>query len=232
MSTAERSSSHPCCSRLSPPGCGASLHHSPGTGAAVGCKTQLGALLLFLAALHGGLGAADLQAAWAPRPEPNGVASALLTSGPFRWTRNPLYLGLADLLACFGVLLDSAWTLCLTRSGPAAGPARHRQGGKAPAAQSGRHTRAIPGGFAAGLTRHSGFPDGQRRPAGRAQIPMGTGTFSSPRSLRIKAFGRIECRLDCRGPVMDLPPDVPRCAPGCPSAVRFLGIQVESMVSS
>ena len=42
------------------------------------------------------------------------MASALLTSGPFRWTRNPLYLGLAILLACFGVLLDSAWMLSLT----------------------------------------------------------------------------------------------------------------------
>lgn len=46
-------------------------------------------------------------------PEPNGVASALLTMGPFRWTRNPLYLGLATLLACFSVGLDSAWMLLL-----------------------------------------------------------------------------------------------------------------------
>jgi protein-S-isoprenylcysteine O-methyltransferase Ste14 len=73
----------------------------------------LGALLLFLAALHGGWGLLTFKR-MGTTPEPNGVASALLTSGPFRWTRNPLYLGLAILLACFGVLLDSAWTLCLT----------------------------------------------------------------------------------------------------------------------
>src|SRR5664279_1353391 len=47
-------------------------------------------------------------------PKPNGVASALLTSGPFRWTRNPLYLCLSMLLAWFGIALDSAWLLALT----------------------------------------------------------------------------------------------------------------------
>jgi protein-S-isoprenylcysteine O-methyltransferase Ste14 len=47
-------------------------------------------------------------------PEPNGVATALLTSGPFRWTRNPLYLCLSMLLAWFGIMLDSAWLLALT----------------------------------------------------------------------------------------------------------------------
>jgi protein-S-isoprenylcysteine O-methyltransferase Ste14 len=44
-------------------------------------------------------------------PEPNGTATALLTTGPFRFTRNPLYLGLSGLLAGFGLLLDSAWVL-------------------------------------------------------------------------------------------------------------------------
>ena len=47
-------------------------------------------------------------------PEPNGVATALLTSGPFRWTRNPLYLCLSSLLVWFGLMLDSAWVLALT----------------------------------------------------------------------------------------------------------------------
>ncbi|HLP30140.1 MAG TPA: isoprenylcysteine carboxylmethyltransferase family protein [Geothrix sp.] len=46
-------------------------------------------------------------------PEPNGVASSLLTSGPFRFTRNPLYLALSATLAAFGLLLDSAWVLLL-----------------------------------------------------------------------------------------------------------------------
>lgn len=46
-------------------------------------------------------------------PEPNGVASSLLTSGPFRFSRNPLYLALSTTLAAFGLLLDSAWVLLL-----------------------------------------------------------------------------------------------------------------------
>lgn len=46
--------------------------------------------------------------------EPNGVASTLLTSGPFGFSRNPLYLALTMLLAGFGLLLDSLWVLALT----------------------------------------------------------------------------------------------------------------------
>ncbi len=45
--------------------------------------------------------------------EPNGVASALLVTGPFRWSRNPLYVALSALLAGFGFLLDSGWILGL-----------------------------------------------------------------------------------------------------------------------
>jgi protein-S-isoprenylcysteine O-methyltransferase Ste14 len=47
-------------------------------------------------------------------PDPHGVASALLTTGPFRVSRNPLYLALTLLQAAFGVLLDSAWMLGMT----------------------------------------------------------------------------------------------------------------------
>lgn len=51
---------------------------------------------------------------WRTTPEPNGVASCLLVSGPFRFTRNPLYLALSAALAAFGLLLDSTWLLLLT----------------------------------------------------------------------------------------------------------------------
>lgn len=44
-------------------------------------------------------------------PEPNGTATALLTTGPFRFSRNPLYLALSTFLAGLGLLLDSAWVL-------------------------------------------------------------------------------------------------------------------------
>lgn len=46
-------------------------------------------------------------------PDPNGVASALLTTGPYRFTRNPLYLGLSATLAALSLFLDSAWVLLL-----------------------------------------------------------------------------------------------------------------------
>jgi protein-S-isoprenylcysteine O-methyltransferase Ste14 len=76
-------------------------------------RLGLGAPLMLLAALHGGWGLLTFKR-MGTTPDPNGVASALLTSGPFRWTRNPLYLGLAALLAGLGVLLDSAWLLGLS----------------------------------------------------------------------------------------------------------------------
>jgi protein-S-isoprenylcysteine O-methyltransferase Ste14 len=45
---------------------------------------------------------------------PNGVASTLLTTGPFRLSRNPLYCALVSLLLGFSLLLHSAWLLMLT----------------------------------------------------------------------------------------------------------------------
>ena len=120
MSTAERSLQPPLlflgCLLL---GVGLRYIHPLGLGLPSVVRLSLGALLLFLAALHGGWGLLTFKR-MGTTPEPNGVASALLTSGPFRWTRKAAALcaatacGLAILLACFGVLLDSAWTLCLT----------------------------------------------------------------------------------------------------------------------
>ena len=42
---------------------------------------------------------------------PYGGASALCTSGPFRWSRNPIYLGDWFLLAGCALLLQTAWPL-------------------------------------------------------------------------------------------------------------------------
>jgi protein-S-isoprenylcysteine O-methyltransferase Ste14 len=44
-------------------------------------------------------------------PMPFGTPSQLLTSGPFRFSRNPLYVALILVLIAFSSLLDSAWVL-------------------------------------------------------------------------------------------------------------------------
>ncbi len=71
------------------------------------------ALLVLLAAGLGGWGLRTFQQK-ATTPAPNGVASALLSSGPFQFSRNPLYLALATMHLAFGLLLDSTWLLLLT----------------------------------------------------------------------------------------------------------------------
>ena len=94
-------------------GWGLGFIHPLSLGLPPAVRLVLGAMLLLLAGIHGGWGLLTFKR-MGTTPEPNGVASALLTSGPFRWSRNPLYLGLSLLLVWLGVLLDSAWMLWLT----------------------------------------------------------------------------------------------------------------------
>ncbi len=42
---------------------------------------------------------------------PFGVATALLTTGPYRWSRNPLYIATVATLVAFGLLLGTFWVL-------------------------------------------------------------------------------------------------------------------------
>ncbi len=44
-------------------------------------------------------------------PEPGGVPLRLVTSGPFRFTRNPLYVAQFLLFAAIGVAVNSVWFL-------------------------------------------------------------------------------------------------------------------------
>lgn len=44
--------------------------------------------------------------------DPYAVPSTLITSGPFRFSRNPLYIALVTTLAAFAAVLDSFCVLC------------------------------------------------------------------------------------------------------------------------
>jgi protein-S-isoprenylcysteine O-methyltransferase Ste14 len=46
-------------------------------------------------------------------PNPTGDVSAFVTAGPFRWTRNPMYLGLVLAQAGGAFLLGNGWMLIL-----------------------------------------------------------------------------------------------------------------------
>lgn len=91
-------------------GWGLGRWHTLGLGLPVALRLGLGSALA-LAALGLGSWALLTFRRGGTTPEPNGAPTALLTTGPFRLTRNPLYLALSTLQAGLGLLLDSAWVL-------------------------------------------------------------------------------------------------------------------------
>lgn len=84
-------------------------------------RWQLGMEYLSLRLALGGalVGLAAALGAWClvlfrraqTSPLPFETPKALLTSGPFRLSRNPLYVALGLVLAAFAVVLDNAWVL-------------------------------------------------------------------------------------------------------------------------
>ena len=44
---------------------------------------------------------------------PDRLAAALVTTGPFRYSRNPMYLALSILHAGFGIWINSVWVVAL-----------------------------------------------------------------------------------------------------------------------
>lgn len=46
--------------------------------------------------------------------DPHTPTVRILTGGPYRWTRNPLYLGLAVMQVAIGTSLQNAWIVLLT----------------------------------------------------------------------------------------------------------------------
>lgn len=91
-------------------GWGLGFLHPLASGLPTAARFGLGLLIQLLALGLGGWGLRTFRR-HGTTPDPNGTASALLTSGPFRLSRNPLYLALAATLAAFGLLLDSVWVL-------------------------------------------------------------------------------------------------------------------------
>ncbi len=91
-------------------GWGMGFLHPLAMGLSLAIRVGMSLLLLLLAVGCGGWGLHTFRRS-GTTPDPNGTASALLTSGPFRFSRNPLYLALSATLASLALLLDSAWVL-------------------------------------------------------------------------------------------------------------------------
>ena len=75
-----------------------------------GWLTATGALLLAVAGILAGWGFREFQRSRNPVP-PNRPVRALMTRGPFRFSRNPLYLALALLHGGMGLVLANGWVL-------------------------------------------------------------------------------------------------------------------------
>ena len=72
----------------------------------------VGGALVLSAVIFDGFGLRELhRAGTAVRPDR--PTSALVTTGPFRFSRNPLYLSLAVLQAGIGIWMNSLWVLAL-----------------------------------------------------------------------------------------------------------------------
>jgi len=72
----------------------------------------LGAILILAGLAIALLGALALRRAGTAIP-PNLPTTELVTDGPFRWSRNPLYLALTLIYAGVGLIADDLWILVL-----------------------------------------------------------------------------------------------------------------------
>ena len=72
----------------------------------------LGAILILAGLAIALLGALALRRAGTAIP-PNRPTTELVTDGPFRWSRNPLYLALTLIYAGVGLIADDLWILVL-----------------------------------------------------------------------------------------------------------------------
>lgn len=78
----------------------------PGLARAIG-------MALILLALANDIWCATLMRRERTTIRPDRAVSSLLTDGPFRWSRNPIYVSHVALTAGIGLALGSAWTILL-----------------------------------------------------------------------------------------------------------------------
>lgn len=95
----------------------AAMWLAPGAGAATGIRAVAGAAVALAGLLSAASGLlAFRKASTTVDPRRPGDAAAVVTGGAYRFTRNPMYLGLTCLLLGWAIYLGSNWLLL----GPAA----------------------------------------------------------------------------------------------------------------
>jgi protein-S-isoprenylcysteine O-methyltransferase Ste14 len=76
-----------------------------------------GRVALGVAGIAAGVGAMAWTLVWMRRthqdPDPRKPTPELILGGPFRWSRNPIYVGMALVQAGIGLALGNAWILLL-----------------------------------------------------------------------------------------------------------------------
>lgn len=85
----------------------------PGFGIEPGLRNAIGWAVIVIGILVGPVGGAGLFHLQRTAIIPVKPATKLVTSGIYRWTRNPMYLGLALLYAGIAILFDSLLALVL-----------------------------------------------------------------------------------------------------------------------
>ncbi|MBC7811135.1 MAG: isoprenylcysteine carboxylmethyltransferase family protein [Burkholderiales bacterium] len=71
------------------------------------------ALVPLIASVILGLSAAQQFIRAGTHLEPNRPSTAIVTSGPYRFTRNPIYLAMALFQTGIGIMVDGVWVLLL-----------------------------------------------------------------------------------------------------------------------
>lgn len=79
----------------------------------LGKKARWAGIPVILLGLFLGGWAVRAQRQHGTTPNPHEPTTALVENGPYRYTRNPIYLGMGLISAGFAILLNAVWTLPL-----------------------------------------------------------------------------------------------------------------------